>query len=91
MLKEWNVYELIDALKGHKVMHNCLIFNIKSDDHKCTCLVVKGFSQVKGIDFDHICCPIVRFEVMYLMLALASLENWHIKGLDIQAPIYIAS
>ena len=46
-------------------------------------LVVKGFSQVEGLDFDQVFSPVVRFETVHLMLALATLENWYITGLDV--------
>ena len=58
---------------------------MKPDGHKCACLVAKGFSQVKGVDFDKIFSPVVRFETVQLMLALATLENWHIESLDVHS------
>ena len=56
---------------------------MKSDGRKKAHLVVKGFSQVEGLDFDQVFSPVVRFETVHLMLALAALENWYITGLDI--------
>ena len=58
---------------------------MKPDDHKCAYLVAKGFSQVKGVDFDNIFSPVVRFETVQLMLALTTLENWHIKSLNVHS------
>ena len=46
---------------------------------------MKGFSQVKGLDFDQVFSPVMHFETVHLMLALATLENWYITGLDIQS------
>ena len=46
---------------------------------------MKGFSQVKGLDFDQVFSPVVCFETVYLMLVLATLENWYITGLDIHS------
>ena len=88
MLKEQNVYELVDVLKGHKVSNNHCVFYVKSNGCKYISLIAKGFSQVKGIDFNHIFSPVVRVETVCLMLALASLENWHIKDLDVYS-IYL--
>ena len=45
---------------------------------------MKGFSQVKGIDYDEIFSPVVCFETVRLMMALAALEHWHIQGLDVK-------
>ena len=39
MLKQRDIFELIDALKGHKVINNCWVFNIKPNGHKHAHLV----------------------------------------------------
>ena len=38
---------------------------------------------MKGIDFEQVFSPVVQFETVCLMLALASIENWHIKGFNV--------
>ena len=58
---------------------------MKPDGYKHACLVAKGFSQVKGIDFDKIFAPVVRFETVQLMLAFTTLENWHIESLNVHS------
>ena len=46
---------------------------------------MKGFSQVKGLHFDQVFSPVVHFETVHLMLALAMLENWYITGLNVHS------
>jgi len=58
---------------------------VKSDGRKKARLVVKGFSQVKGLDFNQVFSPVMCFETVRLMLALATLENWYITGLDVRS------
>ena len=58
---------------------------MKSNGRKKARLVAKGFSQVEGLDFNQVFSPVVHFETVYLMLALAALENWYITGLDVQS------
>jgi len=58
---------------------------MKLDDRKKARLVAKGFSQVEGLDFNQVFSPVVCFETVCLMLALATLENWYITGLDVQS------
>jgi len=58
---------------------------VKLDGRKKARLVAKGFSQVEGLDFDQVFSPVVRFETVRLMLALAALENWYITGLDVRS------
>lgn len=58
-LKKNNTYKLIQLLKGIKVLKNGWVFQLKKIDtgksveHKAR-LVVKGFTQMKEIDFDEI-------------------------------------
>ena len=47
--------------------------------------MAKGFSQVEGLDFDQIFSPVVRFETICLILALAALQDWKILGLDVKS------
>ncbi len=45
---------------------------------------MKGYGQEEGIDFVKLFSPVVHFETVCLMLALAALEGWHIEGLDVR-------
>ena len=83
-LRRLCVYKLVDPPKGRKVIKNCWVFNLKSDGRKKARLVAKGFSQVKGIGYDEIFSPVVRFETVRMMIALAALKYLHISGLDIK-------
>ena len=85
MLHKHKVFELIDHPRDWKVIKNQWIFDVKSDGRKKTHLVARGFSQVKGLDFDQVFSPVVHFKTVHLMLALATLENWYITKLNIQS------
>jgi len=62
LLKDKDVYEIVDLSKRKKVVKNCWVFNIKPDDRYQSHLVAKGFSQVKGIDFDELFSPVVYYK-----------------------------
>ena len=51
----------MDLPKGRKVIKNHWVFNVKSDS-------LKGFSQVKGIDFDKLFSPVVCYEIAHLFV-----------------------
>jgi transposase InsO family protein len=84
-LRKRNVFELVDLPKGRKLIKNRWVFDQKTDGRKKARLVAKGFSQIEGVDFNEIFSPVVRFESVRLMLALAALEQWHITGLDVKS------
>jgi Reverse transcriptase (RNA-dependent DNA polymerase) len=46
--------------------------------------VAKGFSQIEGIDYDDIFSPVVRYELMRLIVALAALQHWHMSSIDVK-------
>jgi len=79
-----NVYKLVKLSPGRKAIKNWWVFAIKSDDRKRAWLVGKGFSQVEGVDYNEIFSPVVRFESVCLLFALAALENWHMTTLDVK-------
>jgi len=83
-LRKRNVYELVKLPPGRKAIKNRWVFAIKSDGRKRARLVAKGFSQVEGLDYDEIFSPVVRFESVRLLFALAALENWHMTALDVK-------
>jgi len=85
MLRKRKVFELVDHPRDRKVIKNRWVFDDKSDGRKKARLVAKGSSQVKGLDFDQVFSPVVRFETVCLMLVLATLENWYITGLDVRS------
>ena len=57
-------YELIEIPKGKKALRNKWVFKIKKDSEKLVKykarLVLKGFSQKHGVDFDEIFSLIVK-------------------------------
>ena len=83
-LKDRDVYEIVDLSKRRKAVKNCWVFNIKPDSCYRSHLVAKGFSQVKGIDFDELFSPVVRYETMRLLLAVVALEDLDIQSVDIK-------
>ena len=83
-LTKRHVFDMVVRPSGCRVIKNCWVFDVKPNGRKRACLVAKGFSQVEGKDFDQIFSPVVRFETVRLILALAALEGWFLSGLDIQ-------
>ena len=83
-LQKRNVFELVKRPRGRKVIKNRWVFDIKDDGRKRARLVAKGFSQVEGLDYDQVFSPVVRFETMRLILAMAAIKGWVAHGLDVR-------
>ena len=47
-------------------------------------LVVKGYSQRKGIDYEDVFAPVVQFETIRALIALAAQKKWMIHHLDVK-------
>jgi hypothetical protein len=72
-------WELADLPQGHRAITLKWIYKLKRNEageivkHKAR-LVVRGFVQQEGIDFDEVFAPVVRMESVRL-LALAAQEG----------------
>ena len=74
-----DTYELIELLKGRKTLKNKWVFKLKNDDKKLlkykARLVLKGFGQKQGIDFDKIFSLIVKMCSIRVIIRLAVSMN----------------
>jgi hypothetical protein len=66
------------------------IFKVKRDESGNSVkfkarLVVRGFKQVEGLDFDEFFSPVVRQNYLRLLLSLATVEDLEIQQLDVMS------
>jgi len=83
-LKDKDVYEIVDLPKRRKAVKNYWVYNIKPNGCYQSRLVAKGFSQVKGIDFDELFSLVVCYKTARLLLAIAALENLDIQSINVK-------
>jgi hypothetical protein len=83
----WSVVPLPN--NDRNVVGSKWVFKIKRDANGNIArykarLVAQGFSQQPGTDFDEIFAPVVRYDSLRLLLALASHHRWRPQQLDIK-------
>ena len=94
MLEEMNslwkkdTYELTELPKWRKALKNKWVFKLKNDDKKLlkykAHLVVKGFDQKQGIDFDKIFSLVMKLCSIRIILGLAASMNLELEQLDVK-------
>jgi hypothetical protein len=88
-LHENHTYDLVKLPKGKRALKNKWVFRCKIEPNRSqprykTRLVVKGFGQKKGIDFDEIFSPVVKMSSIRVVLSLAAKMNLEIEQLDVK-------
>ena len=48
-------------------------------------LVVKGYSQQQGIDYDEVFAPVAHLEILSLLISLAAQNQWKIFQMDVKS------
>ena len=83
------VWELVDLPKGRKAFRNKWVLKIKrkADDtieRYKACLVVKGYTQQEGIDYEETFSPVVRFTSIRLILAIVASLDLELHQIDVK-------
>ena len=87
-LLENGTWRLEELPQDKKALRTKWVFRIKkhadgSIEKYKSRLVVKGFSQRPGVDFDEIFSPVIRIESLKLMLAIATILDMEIHQMDV--------
>ncbi|KAJ0501528.1 putative RNA-directed DNA polymerase [Helianthus annuus] len=88
-LYENNTFELVKLPKGKRALKNKWVYKVKTEEHTSrprykARLVVKGFSQRKGIDFDEIFSPVVKMSSIRVILGLAASLDLEVEQMDVK-------
>ena len=76
-------WDLVKFPAGKGALQNKWVYRLKEEDggkkrYKAK-LVVKGFAQKKGIDFDEIFSPVVKMTSIRTILSLVAVEDLHLE------------
>ncbi|KAH9754149.1 Integrase catalytic domain-containing protein [Citrus sinensis] len=82
-------WELVPLPHGRKSIGNKWVYKIKRDgndqvERYRARLVVKGYAQKEGIDFNEIFSPVVRLTTVRIILAMCATFDLHLEQLDVK-------
>jgi hypothetical protein len=89
-VKQNQTWELADLPQGYCAITLKWVYKLKRNEageiikHKAR-LVVRGFVQQEGIDFDEVFAPVARMESVSLLLALAAQEGWQVHHMNVKS------
>jgi hypothetical protein len=75
---------------GHRAIELKWVFKVKKDPqgrimkHKAR-LVVKGYAQREGVDYDEIFAPVARIEIVRLLIAVVAQRGWEVHHMDVKS------
>jgi hypothetical protein len=89
-IEENGNWSLVDLPPGRKTIGVKWVFKVKRDEHGVVSkhnarLVVKGYAQRHGIDYDEVFTPVARMDSMRLLIALAAHEGWEVHHMDVKS------
>ena len=87
-LRKNDVWELVELPEDRKAVGSKWVFKLKTDAdgsvewHKAR-LVARGFSQKHGLDYDETFSPVIRFESLRTVIALAVQNGLKLHQMDV--------
>ncbi|KAH9298835.1 hypothetical protein KI387_030517, partial [Taxus chinensis] len=87
-LMENQTWDLVNLPEGKRALQNKWVYRVKDEEggkkrYKAR-LVVKGFAQKQGIDFDEIFSPVVKMTSIRTVLGIVAAEDLHLEQLDVK-------
>ncbi|KAE8677858.1 cytochrome P450 71A9-like [Hibiscus syriacus] len=84
-----NTWDLVPLPQGRKPIGNKWVFKIKRNcddqvERYRARLVVNGYAQKEGIDFNEIFSPVVRLTTVRVVLAMCATLDLHLEQLDVK-------
>ena len=88
-LHDNHTFELVKLPKGKRALKNRWVYRLKQDKNSSSPrykarLVVKGYSQKKGVDFEEIFSPVVKMSSIRTILSLAACHDLEVEQMDVK-------
>ena len=88
-------WELSKLPEGRKPIKSRWVFRMKRDQigkivrYKAR-IVAKGFTQIRGLDYDEIFAPVTMFTTLRILVAVSSMKNMEILQVDLKTAFLTA-
>ena len=88
-IEENHTWSLVDLPHGRRAIGLKWVYKVKRDENGAVAknkarLLVKGYAQREGIDYDEVFVPVARLDTVRLLIALAAHEGWEIHHMDVK-------
>jgi hypothetical protein len=89
-IEENDTWSLVNLPPSRKPIGMKWVFKVKRDEHGAVskhkaCLVVKGYVQRHGIDYDEVFMLVARLDSVRLLIPLTTYEGWEVHHMDIKS------
>jgi hypothetical protein len=81
----WILIERTLVPRNHRILRGKWVYKLKRDGSFKARWVVKGFEQIKGLDYQQVFAAVVRADTFRTLLAIATLLDWDISNIDIDS------
>ncbi|CAI7780061.1 unnamed protein product [Closterium sp. NIES-53] len=86
---ENETWTLTNLPPGRKALDCTWVLHVKTDaegrlERRKTRLVIKGFQQREGIDFQEVFAPVAKAPTLRLLLAAAAVCGWKVEQMDVK-------
>ena len=93
-LDDNHTFNLMKLPKGKRALDNRWIYRVKHESNTMSSrykarLVVKGFSQRKGVDFNEIFSPMVKMSSIRTVLSLAATLDLEVEQMDVKTAFFM--
>ena len=83
-----NTWELVDLPPKKRAISNKWVYKLKLNSNGSleklkARLVIRGFTQQRGIDYQEIFSPVVKVATIRRIIALAASKGWSLSQLDV--------
>ena len=92
-LKKNNVWDLIQLPEGRQAIGSKWLYKTKCDadgnvERYKAHLIAQGYNQRCGIDYDETFSPVVRFESVRTVIALAAKDGLELHQMDVKTAFF---